>query len=74
MQKEGRLQLQEFVNEDQKMLQLLLEQPQQFEQKEKILLPLRRHISNRAYRALLIGRIAGIGDMLQAILKRLMRK
>lgn len=74
LQKEGRLQLQEFVNEDQKMLQLLLEQPQQFEQKEKILLPLRRHISNRAYRALLIGRIAGIGDMLQAILKRLMRK
>lgn len=74
LQKEGQLELQEFSKNDQKLLRLFLEQPQQIWQKERYLLPLRQRVPSRFYRALLIGRTAGIGNMLQAILKRLMRK
>lgn len=74
LRESGQLELQEFVKSDKKMLQLLLEQPQEFLQREKRLMQLRGKISSRAYRALLIGCTAGTGAMLQAIMRRLMRK
>jgi len=74
LQDRGQLQLQKFAKADQKLLQLLLAQPEQFWKKEQLLLSLRQRIPNRVYRALLIGRIAGIGAMLQAVVNRLMRK
>ena len=74
LQESGQLELQEFIKTDKKMLQLLLEQPQEFLQREKRLMQLRGKIPSHAYRALLIGCIAGIGCMVQAIVKRLMRK
>lgn len=74
LQEEGQLELEDFAKSDQRLLGLLLEQPQQVWQKEKCLLPLRQRIPSRFYRALLIGRTAGVGTMLQAIIRRLMRK
>ena len=70
----GQLELQEFIKTDKKMLQLLLEQPQEFLQREQRLMQLRGKIPSRAYRTLLIGCSAGTGAMLQAIMRRLMRK
>ncbi len=74
LQKNGQLHAADFAKADWQMLHAILEQPVQFLKKESCLMPLRQKISNRGYRALLIGRIAGISTMLQAVITRLRRK
>lgn len=74
LQKCGQLQVQEFSKQDARMLTVILKQPEDFLKKEQRLIPLRQKIPGRVYRALLIGRIAGTGCMVQAVIKRLMRK
>ncbi len=70
----GQLKKADFAKTDWRMLYMIMEQPERFLEKETILLPLRQNISNRVYRALLIGRTTGVIAMVQAVIKRLMRK
>lgn len=70
----GQLKKTDFAKTDWRMLYMIMEQPERFLKKETVLLPLRQNISNRVYRALLIGRTTGVIAMVQAVIKRLMRK
>lgn len=74
LQHSGQMQMAEFSKTDARMLQMILEQPQQFWKREQVILPFRQKLPNKVYRALLIGRVAGLTCMVQAVIKRLLRK
>ena len=74
LEKEQTLQLQRLPKTDCAILTEILRQPQRFWRKENILLKLREKIPCRVYRALLIGRTAGIRAMILAVYTKLRRK
>jgi len=74
LQLSRQLNLKAFNKTDARMLQLLLEDVEQFVEKEQRIMQLRKKISNKAYRALLIGCTAGIPCMLISVAKKILRK
>lgn len=74
LQQKGQLQMDKLLVADARMLGLIIKEPDQFWNKEQAILKLRRKVPNQIYRALLIGRTAGLGCMVQAVIKRLSRK
>ena len=74
LQQKEQLQMDKLSAADARMLNLIINEPEQFWMKEQVILKLRRKVPNQIYRALLIGRTAGLKCMVQAVLKRLSRK
>ena len=74
LQQKQQLQVDKLSAADARMLNLIINEPEQFWMKEQVILKLRRKVPNQIYRALLIGRTAGLKCMVQAIIKRLSRK
>ena len=74
LQQSGQLDITAFHKTDARRLQMILNDIERFIAKEKIIMPLRKKISNRAYRALLIGRTAGIPCMISAVIKKILHK
>lgn len=68
------LHIEVFNKTDTRMLQMILQDHEQFFAKEQLIMPLRKKVPNKIYRALLIGRTAGVICMVQAVIKKLLRR
>lgn len=73
LQRSGQLDISELPKTEACMLKTILEDRNAFISKERMIMPLRKILPNRVYHALLIGRIAGLGCMVDAVIKKLLR-
>lgn len=70
----AQLDISEFSKADARMLRMIIKDRNGFIMKERMILPLRKKLPNRIYRALLIGRTAGLGCMMEAVIKKLLKR